>query len=63
VTVGRKNSLLTGKDLQLNHIGRSTICLDWLGVRGQERGVNKHHNPRPGIPAEREKQKLIEKIM
>jgi len=37
--------------------------LDWLGLRGQERGDNKHHNTKPGIPAEREKHKLMTTIM
>jgi len=28
---------------------------DRLGLRGWKRGVNKHHNVRPGMPAEKEK--------
>jgi len=33
------------------------------GLRGQERGANKHHNTRPGNPAEKEKHKLMTTIM
>jgi len=31
-------------------------------MRGQKKGANKHHNTRPGIPAEKEKDKLLKKI-
>ena len=33
------------------------------GLRGQKRGDNKHCNTRPGIPAEKEKHKLMTTIM
>ena len=33
------------------------------GLRGQERGGNKHHNTRLGIPAEKKKHKLMTAIM
>jgi len=33
------------------------------GLRGQERGEDKHHNTRPRIPAEKEKHKLITTVM
>jgi len=45
----RKNSLLTAST-------------SW-GPRGQERGVNKHRNTRPEIPAEREKHKVMTAMM
>ena len=64
VTVGRKNSLLTRRNLWQNHTqeGRPTASTSW-GLRGQERGDDKHHNTRPGTPAEKEKHKLITTIM
>ena len=54
-TVGRKTSLLTGRNLHQNQNqeGRPSTSPSW-GVRGQERGDNKHHNIRPEIPAEKE---------
>ena len=38
--------------------GRAAICQE-----GQKRGDNKHHNTRHGIPAEKEKHKLMTAIM
>jgi len=43
--------------------GKTAICLDQLGLRGQERGDNKHHNTRPEIPAEREKHNQMTTII
>ena len=58
--VERKNSLLKGRNLQQNQaqVGRPSASIGW-GLRGQERGVNKFHNTRPGIPAEKEKETQV----
>ena len=63
-TVERKNSLLRGRDLQQNQNqeGWPSASTDWR-LRGQERGENKHHKTRPGIPAEKEKHKLMTTLM
>ena len=52
---GEKNSILTGTNLRQtqNQEGRPSASTGW-GLRGQEKGDNKHHNARPGIPAVRE---------
>jgi len=44
------------KPLAEPNSGRVAICLTRWGLRGQERGDNKHHKSKPGIPAEEEKQ-------
>ena len=54
----RINSLLTGQ----NQEGRPSASTGW-GLRGQEIGDNKYHNTRPGIPAEKEKHKLMTTMM
>jgi len=48
-TVERKNSLLTGKNLWQNPTqeGQPSALNGW-GLRGQERGDNRHHNTRLG---------------
>jgi len=43
--------------------GRAAICLNQLGLSGQERGVNKHQDTRPGIHAEKEKHMLMTKTI
>ena len=50
----KKKSLLTGRSLHQNQNVRPSASTGWV-FRGQERGDNKHHDTRPGIPAEREK--------
>ena len=45
-----------------NQEGRPSAPTSW-GLRGQKRGDNKLHNNMPGIPAEREKHKLMAAIM
>ena len=64
MTVDRKKSLLTGRNLWQNQTqgGRPSASTS-LGLRGQERGDNKHRNTRPGIPAGKEKHKLMTTIM
>jgi len=62
--VERKNSLLTRRNLHQNQNqeGRPSASTSW-GLRGQEIGDNKHRNTRPGIPAEKEKHKLMTTLM
>jgi len=53
-TVKSKNSLLTGRNLHQNQNQewQPSAWTSW-GLRGQERGDNKHRNTRPEITAER----------
>jgi len=56
---GRKNSLLTGRNLQQNQIqeGQPSVSTS-RGLRGQDRGVKKHNNTWPRIPVQaKEKRK------
>lgn len=40
VTGGRRNSLLTGKDIQQNQTQEgANICKDWLMDEGEEKGI------------------------
>jgi len=57
---GEKHFSLKGRNLQqnLNQEGRPS-ALTFLWLRGQRRGVNKHHNTRPEIPAVKETHKLM----
>ena len=43
--------------------GRAPSASTSWGLRGQERGDNKHRNTRPEIPAGREKHKLMTTMM
>jgi len=60
----KKHSLLTGRNFHQNQNQEEwpTASTSW-GLRGQKRWDNRYHNTRPAIPAEKEKHKLIPKIM
>jgi len=63
-SVERKNSFLSGRNLWQNQIqGGWPSASTSSGYRGQERGNNKHHHTKPGIPAEKEKHTLMITIM
>ena len=63
-TVERKNSLLTRRNLWQSQTERGRPSASTSrGLRGQERGDNRHHISRPWTPAEEEKHQLKTPIM